>query len=213
MVRHGQTFLRAARSAKRAARVPSALSYARTCHSRWARRPTRPKIGSTLLGVSEAIMQALFNPLDHPDAEVSRRYFCLLTGRSRITAYRNERSNPDWPKPIVRGNRVFYKAVDHSVATRFQHFFQNRLRRTIRSSANRCASSRKAALAHVPCANKGSRSLPPKIIVPLFGDAFCSAWVRAPGPAGVPCVTPWRRCGVLAVAICGSRTCVHFNPA
>jgi hypothetical protein len=57
-------------------------------------------------------MQSPFNPLDHPDAEVSRGYFCLLTGRSRITAYRNERSDPEWPKPIVRGNRVFYKAVD-----------------------------------------------------------------------------------------------------
>lgn len=29
-----------------------------------------------------------FNPLDHPDAEVSRSYFCQLTGRSRVTAHR-----------------------------------------------------------------------------------------------------------------------------
>jgi hypothetical protein len=57
-------------------------------------------------------MQAQFNPLDHPDAEVSRGYFCQLTGRTRITAYRNERSDPDWPKPIVRGGRVFCKAAD-----------------------------------------------------------------------------------------------------
>ena len=57
-------------------------------------------------------MNPNFNPLDHPDAEVSRGYFCQLTGRSRITAYRNERSDPDWPRPIVRGKRVFYKAAE-----------------------------------------------------------------------------------------------------
>jgi len=53
-----------------------------------------------------------FNPLDHPDAEVTRAYFCQLTGRSRITAYRLERSDPWWPKPVLRGKRVFYKAAD-----------------------------------------------------------------------------------------------------
>jgi hypothetical protein len=57
-------------------------------------------------------MNAVFNPLDHPDAEVSRAYFCQLTGRAKITAYRHERLDPDWPKPIVRGKRVFYKAAD-----------------------------------------------------------------------------------------------------
>jgi hypothetical protein len=53
-----------------------------------------------------------FNPLDHPDAEVSRCYFCQLTGRSRVTAYRLERVDPMWPKPVKRGRRVFYKAAD-----------------------------------------------------------------------------------------------------
>jgi len=53
-----------------------------------------------------------FNPLDHPDAEVSRAYFCQLTGRSKITAYRHERMDPHWPKPVIRGGRVFYKAID-----------------------------------------------------------------------------------------------------
>ena len=57
-------------------------------------------------------MSSTFNPLDHPDAEVSRAYFCQLTGRSKITAYRKEREYPLWPKPVPRGNRVFYKAVD-----------------------------------------------------------------------------------------------------
>ena len=52
------------------------------------------------------------NPLDHPDAEISRSYFCQLTGRSRITAYRLERVDPLWPKPVLRGKRIFYKAVD-----------------------------------------------------------------------------------------------------
>lgn len=52
------------------------------------------------------------NPLDHPGAEVSRGYFCQLAGRSRITAYRLERLDPDWPKPVKRGARVFYKAAD-----------------------------------------------------------------------------------------------------
>jgi hypothetical protein len=59
-----------------------------------------------------APMNFTFNPLDHPDAEVSRAYFCQLTGRSRITAYRLERSDPWWPKPVLRGKRVFYKAAD-----------------------------------------------------------------------------------------------------
>jgi hypothetical protein len=53
-----------------------------------------------------------FNPLDHPDAEVTRAYFCQLTGRSKVTAYRHERIDPLWPKPVIRGGRVFYKAVD-----------------------------------------------------------------------------------------------------
>ena len=57
-------------------------------------------------------MSFIFNPLDHPDAEVSRAYFCQLTGRSRVTAYRLERSDPLWPKPVRRGKRVFYKAAD-----------------------------------------------------------------------------------------------------
>jgi hypothetical protein len=57
-------------------------------------------------------MNFIFNPLDHPDAEVSRAYFCQLTGRSRITAYRLEQSDPLWPKSVLRGKRVFYKAID-----------------------------------------------------------------------------------------------------
>jgi len=59
-----------------------------------------------------ATMTFTFNPLDHPDAEVTRAYFCALTGRSRISAYRLERSDPQWPKPVLRGKRVFYKAAD-----------------------------------------------------------------------------------------------------
>jgi len=57
-------------------------------------------------------MNFTFNPLDHPDAEVTRAYFCQLTGRSRITAYRLERSDPQWPKPVLRGKRVFDKAAE-----------------------------------------------------------------------------------------------------
>jgi predicted DNA-binding transcriptional regulator AlpA len=57
-------------------------------------------------------MNFTFNPLDHPDAEVTCAYFCQLTSRSRITAYRLERSDPHWPKPVLRGKRVFYKAAD-----------------------------------------------------------------------------------------------------
>ena len=52
------------------------------------------------------------NPLDHPHAEVTRSYFCQLAGRSKISAYRHERIDPLWPKPVKRGGRVFYKAVD-----------------------------------------------------------------------------------------------------
>lgn len=51
-------------------------------------------------------MNPNFNPLDHPDAEVTRAYFCQLTGRSKVTAYRHERMDPDWPKlklPTFRG--------------------------------------------------------------------------------------------------------------
>jgi hypothetical protein len=62
--------------------------------------------------LKDPTMSIVFNPLDHPDAEVSRAYFCQLTGRAKITAYRHERLDPDWPKPIVRGKRVFYKAAD-----------------------------------------------------------------------------------------------------
>jgi hypothetical protein len=57
-------------------------------------------------------MPSHVNPLDYPDAEVSRSYFCQLTGRSRITAYRLERVDPLWPRPVLRGRRIFYKAVD-----------------------------------------------------------------------------------------------------
>jgi hypothetical protein len=57
-------------------------------------------------------MTSPMNPLDHPEAEVSRSYFCQLTGRSRITAYRLERTDPLWPRPVLRGRRVFYKAAD-----------------------------------------------------------------------------------------------------
>lgn len=57
-------------------------------------------------------MLSTFNPLDHPDAEVPRAYFCQLTGRSRITAYKHERFDPTWPRPVIRGGRVFYKAAD-----------------------------------------------------------------------------------------------------
>ena len=59
-----------------------------------------------------ALLNFTFNPLDHPDAEVTRAYFCQLTGRSRITVCRLERSDPRWPKPVLRGKRVFYKAID-----------------------------------------------------------------------------------------------------
>ena len=59
-----------------------------------------------------ASMTRPFNPLDHPEAEVSRAYFCQLAGRSKMTAYRHERSDPHWPKPIIRSGRVFYKAID-----------------------------------------------------------------------------------------------------
>ena len=57
-------------------------------------------------------MNTQLNPLDHPDAEVTRGYFCQLTGRSKISAYRHERTDPLWPKPVKRGKRIFYKAVD-----------------------------------------------------------------------------------------------------
>lgn len=57
-------------------------------------------------------MARMFNPLDYPDAEISRGMFCQLAGCAKITAYRRERSDPAWPRPIVRGNRVFYKAAE-----------------------------------------------------------------------------------------------------
>jgi hypothetical protein len=83
----------------------------------------------TRLGREGYAMNPNFNPLDHPDAEVTRAYFCQLTGRSKITAYRHERLDPEWPKAIVRGKRVFYKAADckrylESVRTRepSQHY-------------------------------------------------------------------------------------------
>jgi hypothetical protein len=50
------------------------------------------------------------NPLDQPYAEVTRAYFCLITGCSKVTALSAERSDPLWPRPVVRGGRVFYKA-------------------------------------------------------------------------------------------------------
>lgn len=53
-----------------------------------------------------------FNPFNHPDAEVTRAYFCQLTGRSKINAYRHERIDPLWPKPVLRDRRVYYKALD-----------------------------------------------------------------------------------------------------
>ena len=57
-------------------------------------------------------MNTQLNPLDHPDAEVTRAYFCHITGRSKISAYRHERTDPLWPNPVKRGKRIFYKAVD-----------------------------------------------------------------------------------------------------
>ena len=57
-------------------------------------------------------MALALNPFDHPDAEVTRSYFCQLAGRSKISAYRHERIDPLWPKPVKRGGRVFYKAID-----------------------------------------------------------------------------------------------------
>ncbi len=57
-------------------------------------------------------MNITINLLDHPDSEVTRAYFCQLTGRSKISAYRHERIDPLWPKPVKRGKRIFYKAVD-----------------------------------------------------------------------------------------------------
>ena len=67
-------------------------------------------------------MNCTFNPLDHPAAEVTRAYSCALTGRSRISAYRLERSDPQWPKPVLRGERVLSKAG----------WFQSRSNRTPR---------------------------------------------------------------------------------
>lgn len=57
-------------------------------------------------------MASSFNPLDYPDAEIPRGTFCQLAGCAKITAYRRERNDPTWPRPIVRGNRVFYKSAD-----------------------------------------------------------------------------------------------------
>jgi hypothetical protein len=57
-------------------------------------------------------MSIPFNPLEHPDAEIPRGFFCQLAGCARITAYRRERNDPSWPRPIVRGKRVFYKSAD-----------------------------------------------------------------------------------------------------
>jgi hypothetical protein len=57
-------------------------------------------------------MALSFNPLDYPDAEIPRGTFCQLAGCAKITAYRRERNDPAWPRPIVRGNRVFYKSAD-----------------------------------------------------------------------------------------------------
>jgi hypothetical protein len=53
---------------------------------------------------------------DEPELQSARSFGrgsdAQLTGRSKITAYRHERLDPNWPKPIVRGRRVFYKAAD-----------------------------------------------------------------------------------------------------
>jgi hypothetical protein len=57
-----------------------------------------------------APMNFTFDPLDHPDTEVTRAYFCALTARSSISAYRLERSDPQWPKPELRGKRDLSKA-------------------------------------------------------------------------------------------------------
>ena len=71
-----------------------------------------PFDASRTLTLKEATMTSTFNPLDHPDAEVPRAYFCQLTGRSRVTAYKHERLDPTWPRPVIRGRRVFYKAAE-----------------------------------------------------------------------------------------------------
>lgn len=46
-------------------------------------------------------MTLSINPLDHFDAEVTRSYFCQLAGHSKIGAYRHERIDPLWPKPVT----------------------------------------------------------------------------------------------------------------
>ena len=69
-------------------------------------------------------------PGHHPNAHLRptpryRAYFCQLTGRSKITAYRHERVDPLWPRPLIRGGRVFYKAVDckrYLMSARAQEF-------------------------------------------------------------------------------------------
>ena len=66
----------------------------------------------TPLDGKETVMGSNFNPLDHPDAEIPRGVFCQLAGCAKITAYRRERQDCNWPRPILRGNRVFYKAAD-----------------------------------------------------------------------------------------------------
>jgi hypothetical protein len=50
-----------------------------------------------------------FNLLQHPDAEVTRDYLCQFAGRSKTTAYRPERIDPLWLKPVVRDRHVFYQ--------------------------------------------------------------------------------------------------------
>jgi hypothetical protein len=84
---------------------PSRLAVAFVIGMLYASRIARRNLKATT-------MNAVFNPLGHPDAEVSRAYFSQLTGRAKITAYRHERLDPDWPTPIVRGKRVSYKVAD-----------------------------------------------------------------------------------------------------
>jgi hypothetical protein len=67
---------------------------------------------TSLLRTLDYIVTIPFNPLEHRDAEVTRAYFCQFTCRSKISAYRHERIDPLWPKPVVRGKPIFYRAID-----------------------------------------------------------------------------------------------------
>jgi hypothetical protein len=55
------------------------------------------------------IVTLAFNPLDRPDAEVFRAYFCQITGRSKITAYRLEHIDPLWVMLAIRRERMSTK--------------------------------------------------------------------------------------------------------